>query len=40
MIKDATNGEKQIKGGSRVDKIKLIESINPGWLDLSGEIGL
>ncbi|MDP3779481.1 MAG: GIY-YIG nuclease family protein [bacterium] len=27
--------EKQIKGGSRVKKIVLIESINPYWRDLS-----
>jgi putative endonuclease len=26
--------EKQIKGGSRDDKIKLIESLNPTWDDL------
>ena len=26
--------EKQIKGGSRQDKIRLINSINPRWLDL------
>ena len=25
--------EKQIKAGSRKDKINLIESINPGWVD-------
>ena len=36
----AINREKQIKGGSRADKIKLIESINPKWADLSVEIGL
>ncbi len=29
--------EKQIKGGSRDKKIKLIESINPDWLDLVEE---
>ncbi len=39
-IMDAINREKQLKGGSRADKIKLIESINPQWLDLSIEIGL
>ncbi|HSN94127.1 MAG TPA: GIY-YIG nuclease family protein [Anaerolineaceae bacterium] len=39
-IMDAINREKQIKGGSRADKIKLIESINQGWLDLSVEFGL
>ena len=26
--------EKQIKGGSRVKKLALIESMNPGWRDL------
>ena len=26
--------EKQIKGGSRKNKLKLIESINPAWEDL------
>ena len=26
--------EKQIKAGSRMDKIKLIESMNPEWKDL------
>lgn len=26
--------EKQIKGGSRKDKLKLIEQMNPDWRDL------
>jgi len=26
--------EKQIKGGSRKDKLRLIETMNPGWRDL------
>ncbi len=26
--------EKQIKAGSRRDKLALIESVNPGWRDL------
>lgn len=26
--------EKQIKAGSRKNKLKLIESINPNWIDL------
>jgi putative endonuclease len=26
--------EKQIKAGSRKDKFTLIESMNPGWVDL------
>jgi putative endonuclease len=30
--------EAQIKSWSRARKIKLIESINPGWDDLSSEI--
>ncbi len=30
--------EKQIKGGSRADKIKLIESMNPNWRDLYEDI--
>jgi putative endonuclease len=29
--------EKQIKAGSRQDKINLINSINPEWKDLSKE---
>lgn len=36
--------EKQIKGGSRADKLRLIERMNPEWADLaglgSGEMGL
>ena len=31
----AINREKQIKGGSRQDKIDLVNSINPQWSDLS-----
>jgi putative endonuclease len=27
--------EKQIKGWLRVRKLKLIETMNPGWIDLS-----
>ncbi len=34
-ILDAIEREKQIKGGSRKKKIELIESVNPGWKDLS-----
>ncbi len=30
--------EKQIKGGSRRKKLKLIETMNPGWKDLYPEI--
>jgi putative endonuclease len=38
MIGDAIGREKQLKGGSRAAKIKLIESINPNWNDLYEEI--
>ena len=34
-IQDALAGEKKIKGWLRIKKIKLIESINPEWKDLS-----
>jgi putative endonuclease len=30
--------EKQIKGGSRARKNRLIETMNPEWRDLSGEL--
>jgi putative endonuclease len=30
--------EKQIKSGSRKNKLKLIEMINPGWRDLYEDI--
>jgi putative endonuclease len=33
-IMEAILEEKRIKGGSRVQKIKLIEGMNPGWDDL------
>ena len=33
-INIAIEREKQIKSGSRKNKIKLIESINPNWEDL------
>jgi len=36
---DAAIGrEKQIKGGSRLKKIKLIEATNPEWSDLFFEL--
>ncbi len=38
IIGDAIGREKQLKGGSRVAKINLIESINPNWNDLYDEI--
>ena len=31
---DAINSEKQIKAGSRKNKPKLIENLNPEWKDL------
>ena len=34
-VNDALEREKKLKSGSRAQKIKLIESINPNWLDLS-----
>ncbi|MEX2162398.1 MAG: GIY-YIG nuclease family protein [Anaerolineales bacterium] len=36
-IEDAIAGEKQIKGGSRQDKIDLINKMNPEWNDLYDE---
>jgi len=33
-IRDAIDREKQIKAGSRLKKIKLIEEMNPEWDDL------
>lgn len=38
MIGDAIAREKQLKAGSRVNKINLIQSINPNWVDLQEEI--
>jgi len=37
-INDAIAREKQIKGGSRKNKVLLIESINPNWDDLYNEL--
>jgi putative endonuclease len=34
----AITREKQIKGGSRQDKIDLIKSMNPNWCDLYEQI--
>lgn len=34
----AISREKQIKAGSRQDKIDLINSLNPEWKDLSDDI--
>jgi len=35
---DAIAREKQIKGGSRKKKLALIETINPMWRDLFGDL--
>lgn len=37
-IEEAIDREKQIKGGSRADKEKLINATNPEWKDLFDEI--
>ena len=37
-IEEAIAEEKRIKGGSRQDKIDLINMMNPKWEDLSGEV--
>jgi len=37
-IRDAIAREKQIKGGSRKDKINLIIKLNPEWKDLSSDL--
>jgi putative endonuclease len=37
-IEEAIVREKQIKAGSRADKEKLIQSMNPEWRDLFDEI--
>ncbi len=37
-IEQAIAREKQIKGGSRAKKIKLIESINPTWRELYDDL--
>ncbi len=37
-ITDAIYREKQIKGGSRKTKLKLIETMNPHWEDLYNEL--
>ena len=35
---EAIQREKQLKGGSRPKKLRLIESINPDWRDLYDDI--
>jgi putative endonuclease len=37
-IESAILREKQIKGGSRKDKIGLVNSMNSGWRDLSDDL--
>ncbi|GAB4177145.1 MAG: GIY-YIG nuclease family protein [Calditrichia bacterium] len=37
-IEEAINREKYLKGKKREFKIKLIESVNPSWEDLSDKI--
>ena len=37
-IDEAIAFEKAIKGGSRKSKMKLVESINPEWIDLYDEL--
>jgi putative endonuclease len=37
-IEEAIAEEKRIKAGSRAKKIKLINTMNPGWEDLSEEL--
>ncbi len=37
-VYSAISREKQIKGGSRERKIRLIEGLNKDWKDLYGEI--
>ena len=37
-MKNAIEREKQIKAGSRADKLKLITEFNPGWQDLYNSI--
>jgi putative endonuclease len=34
----AISREKQIKGWLRAKKVALIQSVNPEWKDLSGEV--
>ena len=37
-IESAIAREKQIKGGSRKDKVDLVNSVNPHWKDLTDEL--
>ena len=38
IMPDAIAREKQIKAGSRADKLRLIETMNPDWHDLYRDI--
>lgn len=38
VMPDAIAREKQIKAGSRKDKLRLIETMNPEWRDLYGDL--
>ncbi len=38
VMPDAIAREKQIKAGSRSDKVRLIEAMNPDWRDLYGDL--
>ena len=38
-IGDAIGREKQLKAGSRIMKLQLIESVNPDWEDLFDRLG-
>jgi putative endonuclease len=37
-IEEAIGAEKTLKSGNRKNKIKLINEMNPQWLDLSDEL--
>ena len=37
-VEEAIAEEKRIKGGSRGQKVRLINSMNPEWRDLSEEV--
>ena len=39
IMESAILREKQLKAGSRARKLALIETLNPEWRDLYGEIG-
>jgi putative endonuclease len=38
QIEEAIAVEKAIKGGNRKNKINLVNSLNPGWLDLYDDL--